>query len=354
MTADDIVVAGLGITTSVGLSPSEVDASVRAGSSRFVESKFRDHRFQPFTVAELPEAALPPLAVAVDATAGVTARERRLLRIATAALDQCAQVASEMPFGAALFAAIPELATTIPIDDGRLLDLLGTQTKTRFDRAASKAAFRGRAGGLAAVDAAATALRDGKAKAVFVCGVDTFVDPFVLGTLDLEGRVKSTAHLDGFIPGEGAAVVLLVTRATADQHRLTSTAVVSASATGVETGHLYSEEPYRGDGLATLLHGLFGKAAGLPPVADVYSSMNGESYWGQEWGVGFIRNSDAIDSTARIHHPADCFGDVGAASGPLLVALASLALRSGRASAPTLVYASSDYGDRAAVLLTSA
>ena len=39
---------------------------------------------------------------------------------------------------------------------------------------------------------------------MIVGGVDSYLDLYVLGTLDLDKRIKSSTHLDGLIPGEGA------------------------------------------------------------------------------------------------------------------------------------------------------
>ena len=79
--------------------------------------------------------------------------------------------------------------------------------------------------------------------------------------------------------------------------------------------------------------------------------MNGESHWGKEWGVAFIRNRPAFVEGHSMLHPADCYGEIGAACGPMMVALAALGLRTGRSRGPALVYASSDSGPRAACTL---
>ena len=78
--------------------------------------------------------------------------------------------------------------------------------------------------------------------------------------------------------------------------------------------------------------------------------MNGESHWAREWGVAFLRSRDAFVESHAMNHPADCFGDAGAASGALLAGLASLDASRG----PALVYASSDYGARACVSILPA
>src|SRR5256885_16259929 len=96
----------------------------------------------------------------------------------------------------------------------------------------------------------------GRAKFMLAGGVDTYRDLYVLGTLDMEKRVKSGANLDGFIPGEGAAFLLLADRGAASGAGLTAWGTLSVVAQAMEPGHLYSEEPYRGDGLAQALQQL--------------------------------------------------------------------------------------------------
>jgi 3-oxoacyl-[acyl-carrier-protein] synthase-1 len=55
-----------------------------------------------------------------------------------------------------------------------------------------------------------------------------------------------------------------------------------------------------------------------------------------------------------MHHPADSFGDTGAACGPILVGLAALGIKAGYRRAPALVYGSSDRGLRAATIVSAA
>jgi 3-oxoacyl-[acyl-carrier-protein] synthase-1 len=54
-----------------------------------------------------------------------------------------------------------------------------------------------------------------------------------------------------------------------------------------------------------------------------------------------------------MHHPADCFGDTGAACGPIMTGLAALGIRGSYRRAPALVYGSSDRGARAAMMVTA-
>ena len=166
--------------------------------------------------------------------------------------------------------------------------------------------------------------------------------------------MKSATHLDGFVPGEGAGFVLLADPGAAAAAGLKPLAGVSAAATGFESGHWYSPEPYLGDGLALTVAKLAQSGTARVPFEEVYSSMNGESHWAKEWGVAGIRNKAALGQGYRIHHPADSYGDVGAASGVLMIGLAALGIRDGYRRGPCLIYGSSDRGQRAAVALTAA
>jgi 3-oxoacyl-[acyl-carrier-protein] synthase-1 len=197
-------------------------------------------------------------------------------------------------------------------------------------------------------------IAQGKAPLLLAGGIDTYRDLYVLGTLDIEQRVKSAVHLDGFVPGEGAAFILLADPAFARAAGLAALAGVSRVSTGFEQGHYYSPEPYRGDGLARTITQLAQSGAAGRPFQEVYSSMNGESHWAKEWGVTGIRNKAVLQQGYRMHHPADCYGDVGAASGPVMIGLAALGISGGYRRSPCLIYGSSDRGLRAALALTAA
>lgn len=349
MPAPAALVTGIGMVTAVGLTAAETAASVRSGIMRFEESSVLDRRHRPITLAEAPEDGLPGLADAL-AGAGLTGRERRMVRLASLALAECL---TALPAGHApppAFVSLPEMETSRPLDDARFLEALAVQLPGAFDAGRSSAAFRGRAGGLQAIDAA-TALVAGGAPFAVCGGVDTFLDLFVLEKLDVARRVRSAVNLDGFIPGEGAAFLLVSRPEDAARVGVAPLAALSRAAFGFEEGHLLSEQPYRGDGLAGVVAQLLDATGSDAPVRRVYSSMNGESHWAKEWGVALLRNRKGFVEDVEVVHPADCFGDAGAASGPILAGLAALDLRDGSTPGPCLVYASSDAGPRAALRL---
>jgi 3-oxoacyl-[acyl-carrier-protein] synthase-1 len=353
MAGEPVFVVGVGMMTPIGLTAKETAASVRAGTARFTPTDMRDRRFDPFTLGQVPDDGLPPLADALAQEIGPTLREQRLLRLGAMPLRECLKGLPPGQVVPPLCLALPETTTTRPIEPARFLKRLVVQVEGAFDATRSDASHTGRAGGLVALAQAAAAIQQGIADFVIAGGVDTYRDPYVLGTLDLEGRVKSLLHNDAFVPGEAAAFVLLASARGAAAHGLQLIARLSPVAIGFEPGHLYSPEPYRGEGLAATVAQLVDGGVVEAPIGEVYSSMNGESHWAKEWGVTYLRNRSAFMPAHGTHHPADCYGDTGAASAPLMLGLAALGINARYRAAPALVYASSDRGQRAAVLVNA-
>jgi 3-oxoacyl-[acyl-carrier-protein] synthase-1 len=309
-----------------------------------------DRLFKPLTLALFPEEELPPLDETLGLR-GLTTRQRRMLRLAAAPLRQALE---SLPTGAVpppLFLGLPQ-GRSEQVEAGELIPCLAIQSKARFDEKSSQVFPRGRAAGIFAMEAAAAYLAKGKAERVLVGGVDTYLDLALLAELDREERVLRSEVRDGFIPGEGAAFVLLKSAGSRAALGASQNVRVLGIGTAADTGHLYSDKPAKGEGLALAMENLFRTVPRSPgPVATVYAGFNGESFWAKEWGVAQIRHSDRIATSAGMEHPADCHGDLGAATAPMLLALAGASLSAGMRASPALVVASSDREDRGCALI---
>ena len=197
-------------------------------------------------------------------------------------------------------------------------------------------------------------LSEGVCRQVLVGGVDSLVDLYVLANLDREQRVRGDTVSDGLTPSEGAAMLLLTTTHEAQRRGWPSLAKVLGAAMGQEPGHLYADAPYKGEGLAATLAQVFEQVPQTDPVATVYASFNGERYWAREFSVARTRQSARFDASTTMEHPAEVFGDLGAAHGTSMLAMAAHALANDYRRGPCLVYASSDHADRAAALVARA
>ncbi len=341
---------GVGLVTSLGDSTAQTVTSVRAGIARGRETSIVDRGFRPLRMALLPDAALPAI-VADAGPAPRTPRARRMLRLAIGALDEaCAGTAALREAPAPLVLAAPEvIPNTRAAIDATFVAALAARTKAPIDVARSRIVEGGRAAGIAAFEVAFALLATHDH--VVVGGVDTCLDLALLAQLGLENRLLVDGVADGFVPGEGAGFVLLGNdRARRTLPPKTPFVRVHAPAIADEPGHRYSAAPYRGDGLATAMERALAAVPG--PITSVWSSQNGEHLGAKEWGVAALRHADRLAAITRFEHPADGYGDLGAASAPVLIGLAAHALSTGADRGPSLVYCSSDMAPRGAICST--
>jgi 3-oxoacyl-[acyl-carrier-protein] synthase-1 len=209
----------------------------------------------------------------------------------------------------------------------------------------------GRAASLMAIEAGMKALEEGNAPAVIVGGVDTFLDLKLLAELDAEDRILGPKVADGFIPGEGAAFLVLKPQGAAAD----GPPVLALGATSLpDPGHRYGSEPAKGEGLAKTLEAL---RAGLspppPPVNATFAGFNGENFDAKMWGVARLRHTDFFTPAMTMQHPASSIGDTGAACGAIMSSLAATALARGDRTGPALIWAASDTEMRACALLST-
>lgn len=347
---DTISIVGIGMMTPVGDSAAMTATSVQAGISAYQASSIYNKRFQPMTMALTPEDALPPLHEELEQVPKLTSRQRRMLRLADKAIAEALAV-SKSPISPPLFLAGPEEIPDCPkpIDDS-FLTHLHKQAKGGFNLGKSKLLAHGRASGIEIISQAWSVLASGSEPFVLVGGVDTYLDLYLLGTLDMHDRILADGVMDGFAPGEGAAFLLLASTQTVEKYSLKPLANLCQPGLANEPGHRYSQTPYKGEGLSQAMTDALASLNG-EKVQTVFSTMNGENFHAKEWGVANIRNQSSLAEKLQFEHPADCYGDPGAAAGPLMIGLAASGMKNGDIPPPCLVYCSSEHEKRGAVCL---
>ena len=126
-----------------------------------------------------------------------------------------------------------------------------------------------------------------------------------------------------------------------------------SAATAIEPHPLRSTEPCLGEGLTAAFSAVIGNLQ-LPHeiITATYCDLNGERYRNEEFVYAMFRTQAGFVDANDYISPADCWGDVGAASGPLFAVLAIAArLRGYAKGAYPLLWAGSDSGYRSAVAL---
>lgn len=330
-------VSGCSARCTVGFSPAQIMASVRAGVSRYAESSvfFFPNHFP--IVSFLEELEFPHL----ERPKGYadTSAYWRLTQLAAATLTDLDEQRCLGDEAFPLFMGLPPREDQDSLqDDSAWLGLLAELSGVPIELDRSRCFRSGRASVFQAMQHALKGFEQGEFSCCVVGGADSYLGLRRLDQLHRDKRVLHENSMGGFAPGEGSGFFLL----TKEQDKAS---VVKVCGLGVveDPGHLLGEDPHKGEGLSDSLEQMR-SAFSVPQVTQVFTGMNGEHFFGKEWGVATMRHRDLIDADAEVLHPAEFFGDVGAATGALLVGLA--AHRERRDLGPRLVWSSSD---RAAV-----
>ncbi len=343
--ASNINIIGVGARTPLGLQAPAAAASVRAAISALGDHPFMvDQVGDPMPAAMDPE--LDPRLIGPS----------RFLKLATPAqAEACAPLAKLGSVGMRLpvYLGLPEIRPGFTEKD---LETIRAGVAA-FDglpvRLGQVTPFPvGHAAGAVALQAAIAPMRQGALDLCLVGGVESYFHPDTMEWLDANRQLAGTVSRSGFVPGEGAAFILLASDAFCKRFQQSCLATVDTVCLASETKLIKTDEVCVGEGLTKAVEGAVANLLGGTRINKVICDINGERYRGEEWGFVCLRLSQHFDDPTAYQSPADCWGDMGAASIPLFAMLASEGIARGYAQGPRiLLWAGSEKGQRGAVVL---
>lgn len=339
-----VFLADSSMITPIGAGVEMVNASVQAGINRYQQSNIVGNDGELLNMALVPREAWKDAINKKQLQGELTPRQRRMLRLATLALKD---LAAKLPEQAVpLFLAGPESDLSSSGIDGGFIQNLAQQSEVEIDLQNSRFVSIGRAGTFNMIEMAFRYFEASNNHYAIVGGVDSYYDVQTMISLDNAKRLLTGGAFDGFVPGEGAGFLLLISP-NAPQEILQN-AIASLHSPGVarEEGHILGDGLFRGDGLAAAFTNAI--SASSKSVSQVYSSENGEMHYTKELNTALIRNQSGLSDSYEVTRPAEYFGDLGAAFGAVAIGLASVNLTQVNSS---LVYGSSDSGHRAALCM---
>lgn len=210
--------------------------------------------------------------------------------------------------------------------------------------------FNGCVGGVQAVnDAFELIYRYGHTNCV-VAGVDTFLTGDTLASYEKKDRLLTSKNSNGFIPGEGSAAVLVGAGGIGSQPQF----IINGLGFGKEAAHIESEQPLRADGMVQAFNeAFFSTGLSMQDMSYRITDANGEQYNFKEGDLAVTRTLRDHKGEIDIWHPAECIGEVGAATVPFALGVAEVAARKGYSPGrKVLCHFSNDNGDRGAIILT--
>ena len=231
------------------------------------------------------------------------------------------------------------------LDDQLFFDIQET-LGARF-AAESAIIAAGRVGAGRALAEARRLIYEANARRAVIVAVDGLLSAATLGAYEREERLMTSYHRRGFIPGE-AAGAMLVARPSG-----TPELVCAGIGFGMEAAHISSEEPLRAEGLTQAINAALVDAGCQMHDLDFrIADISGEHFYFKEAALALARTLRRRKEDFDLWHPADCIGEVGAAAGIVMLALADAACRKSYAAGPNiLAHMANDAGQRVAAVL---
>ncbi len=331
-----LAIQSTGLVTSVGLGAAASCAAMRAGLTNPVETKFIDARGAWIMAHQVPLA---------QPWRGM----RKLVVMASMAVEEALQPLPREAWGRVpllLCVAESERPGRTPGLDQRLYTQLQDELGVQFAEG-SAIVPRGRVSVAVALSQARTLLARPGVSHVLVAAADSLLSWPTLSHYDQADRLLTEANPDGFMPGEGAGALLLGRPSAAGELLCTGLGF------GLEAAHVESGEPLRAEGLSTAIRAALADAGREMHDMDFrITDVGGEQYYFKEAALALSRTLRVRKEELDIWHPAESTGEIGAATGASLVAVALAASRKGYARGRRiLAHASNDAGHRAAMVL---
>ena len=340
-----VAIVGVGARTPVGFTADASAAAIRGSISVI--------RHHPYFVDKAGE----PMKMTRDAALATDLDgTHRCLELAGSALSQAVGplVEHQVPVGVIpTIVGLPEERPGRSADFERMLasDLMATAAERGVSLHVQTIPY-GHSAGLMALDTAVRRIRSGEIEVCLVGGVDSYIQGETLEWLDDHKQLMSGGNRSGFPPGEAAGFCLVASSTFVRRASLDPLASVLSVSTTVEKNRIKTKTICIGEGLTAAISGA---CAPLDPakgrVDQAWCDINGERYRSTEYAYALLR-TQLLFVKAHVAHPADCWGDVGAASGPLFACLAIASWSRGYAKGPrALLWAGSECGYRAAAVL---
>lgn len=343
MEQDSICILSLGAQTAIGLNATSTAAAVRAGISGFNEHPFMiNQQGEPYTLAMVP--SIDPY---------TSYRQRMILMVEQAVKETIAGLEYQRVHQAIpAIIGLPEVRPGLPQDLAFLIEeSVRELNNAQISINSVHTLLNGHSAGLLALERGRQILSVGNAEFCLVGGLDSYIEPETLEWIEDNDQLHQPANAWGFIPGEAAGFCLICLKNTAKRYNLMVRAELVSIATAIEQNRIKAETICLGQGLTRAVKDVTKYLPQDSKVNYMICDQNGEAYRADEFGFMLTRLSDLFEDPSDYLAPADCWGDVGAASGPLFINQTCAAFEKGYAKGQyTLLWTSSEGGERTAAI----
>ncbi len=217
----------------------------------------------------------------------------------------------------------------------------------------------GNGAGIIALDKAVRMIRTKESGCCLVGAIESYIDSETIAWLESQGRLHGAGLFNnawGFVPGEAGGFCVVVSEDTVEKESIVPDAEVLDISIMIEEGIDNQDGQYTGEAMTLAMRKILeSPERENEKIGYIICDMNGEIWRAREYGLAISRLNTFFSDPSTFIAPADCWGDVGAASGALFIGLASSAWKRGYAEGPMALIITSSYGgEKACALLKDA
>ncbi|MGP0001820.1 MAG: hypothetical protein ACLPKW_29340 [Acetobacteraceae bacterium] len=340
MPAHPLAVLSVGFISGVGSTAEASCAAIRCGINSFQETQF---------IGRDGELLVGSAVVLEEPWRGIV----KLAKMVARAITECfAATDDAQPDQVPVLVCIAEVERPGRFEGltPMILDNIERELGSRL-HPHSRVLEQGRVGATVALLQARRMLLGGRHRRVIVAGVDSFLSGATLAAYDRQDRLLRRGNSNGFIPGEAAAAVVLAAWDEATPTPL----LVRGLGFAREPAPLDSGRPLRADGLVQAIQAALAEAeVALKECDHRIADMNGEQYWFKEAALAVTRVLRDRKVLLSLWHPADCIGEVGAATVPVMLAILYYGARKDYLPGPLFLGHIGNDDDKRAAFVTQA
>ncbi|MCG8337966.1 MAG: hypothetical protein MJE63_25980 [Proteobacteria bacterium] len=182
-----------------------------------------------------------------------------------------------------------------------------------------------------------------------VGGVDSYDNIETIEWLEHDiKRLFCTTVEDGFIPGQSAGFVLLASEDAIRKHQIKPLAKILSVAGDEEANSFESNKMSTGKALSQTFKQLLKAIPENVKIDEIYSTQNGEKYSAQEFAYAITNIGPRIKEVGNLIAPYNRWGDLGAASVPVLLGIMTEAGKKGYAKGPLNLISAANLGNKRA------
>lgn len=342
--------------TAVGHSCPQTTTAARAGINRYQESEvITDNLGEPAIVAPITSLGMPldPL----DKDSCVT-RLGEIAALCLSLLLRRSQLLGSPVSGIHFLLGVSTTSRPGPRYEGlnqRIALRLADQLRPGARQVTWQVVTSGHAAAIEAVEIAGTLLTRDPGAVCVLGGLDSLIEFSLASWLEDKERLKTASfgRNHGLPLGEAVGFLTLATSASMRGTGL-PLARLAGWGTSTEPAPFLSATPTTSAGLTEACGKALATAGTkLADIDLVVADLTGEFHRARDWAYAEHRNLAGQPATAKLWHPADAFGCIGAASGVVQLGMAAYAVRRGWAR-QALVTCADDSGPCGATVLKAA